>query len=72
MFLWYYGNDVFKDGEIGYWYFYYLSQQIPALEAKTILTHMESGMFAQGVNAPKMKSRLKQLQDLAVYGVNTK
>lgn len=69
MFLWYYGNDTFRDGEIGYWYFVYLAKQIPALEAKEILINTEGTVFGQGASSPQAKKRLKQLQDLIQYGV---
>lgn len=69
MFLWYYGNDVFKDGEIGYWYFSYLSKQIPALEANTIMMQTEATIFAQGLNNPQSKKRFHSLQELVKYGV---
>lgn len=68
-FLWYYGNETFKDGDIGYWYFVYLSQQIPALEAKSVFVTMEGSALAQGGDGPKLKKRLKELQNLVTYGV---
>jgi len=69
LFLWYYGSDIFRDGDISYWYFVYLSQQIPALEAKEILIHTEGTVFGQGASSPQAKKRLKQLQELVQYGV---
>lgn len=67
--MWYYGNDTFRDGDIGYWYFVYLSKQIPALEANEILKNTEGMAFGQGVSSPQAKKRMKQLQDLVQYGV---
>jgi hypothetical protein len=70
LFIWYYGNDTFRDGDIGYHLFVYLSKQIPALEAKTILMGMEGSMYgSSGVSSPPAKKRYKQLQNLAQYGV---
>lgn len=68
-FLWYYGNETFKDGDIGYWYFVYLSQQIPALEAKSVFVTMEGSVLAQGADDHKIKKRLRELQNLVTYGV---
>jgi hypothetical protein len=68
-FIWYYGNDTFKDGDISYFYFFYLSQQIPSLEAKTTLMVSEGSSFAYGgASTPQAKKRFKQLHDLAIQG----
>ena len=69
LFLWYYGNDTFKDGDIGYWHFYYLSQQIPAMEAKDVLVVMEGNAMSEGTYTPQIKKRFAELQKLATYGV---
>ena len=69
MFIWYYGNDTFKDGNIGYFYFVYLSKQIPALEAKSILMGTEANIFGQGTNTPQAKKRFNELQKLVQHGV---
>jgi len=69
LFLWYYGNDTFKDGEIGYWHFYYLSKQIPALEANKIFASMEGSVLSQAGNTPQVKKRFNTLQQLITYGV---
>jgi hypothetical protein len=69
LFIKHYGNETFKDGDIPYWHFYYLSQQIPALEAKDVFVVMEGSAFAQGMSTPQTKKRLNDLQNLATYGV---
>jgi hypothetical protein len=68
--LWYYGNDTFKDGDIGYWYFVHLSKQIPALEAKAVFTTMEGTGLSQSGDSPKIKQRFRELQKLVTYGVS--
>ena len=47
----------------------YLSQQIPALEAKSVFVNMEGSALAQGGDGPKIKKRLNELQKLVTYGV---
>jgi hypothetical protein len=69
LFINHYGNNTFKDGDIGYWYFVYLSQQIPALEAKSVFTIMEGSGLAQTGDSPKIKKRFKELQNLVTNGV---
>ena len=69
LFIKHYGNDTFKDGEIGYWHFYYLSQQIPALEAKDIFVVVEGTALSHGTSTPQIKKRFNELQKLATYGV---
>ncbi len=69
MFIKHYGNNTFKDGEIGYWHFYYLSKQIPALEASDVFVVMEGNGLAMGADHPTSKKRLRQLQTFATYGI---
>jgi len=68
-FIWYYGNDTFKDGEVGYLYFMFLSEQIPSLEARITLMVSEGSSFAySGTSTPNAKKRFKQLHSLALTG----
>lgn len=68
-FIWYYGNDTFKDGDIPYFHFVHLTTQIPALEAKNILMHTEATIYGNGEPSANSKKRLKTLQTLARNGV---
>jgi hypothetical protein len=69
-FIRYYGNDTFKDGDISYHLFVYLSRQIPALEARDIFVAMEGCTYGySGASTPQLKQRFTQLQDLLNCGV---
>ena len=70
-FIRYYGNDTFRDGNISYFLFVYLSRQIPALEARDIFVTMEGSAFAQGgTNNSQSKKRFNELQNLISSGVH--
>lgn len=69
-FIWHYGNDTFKDGDVGFLYFAFLSRQIPSLEAKATLMVTEGAAFAYGgTSTPQSKKRLKQLHTMAIQGI---